>query len=94
MKILALSLFIATGPVWAENSVQPISAPDTVYQSIFADYRPIQDEPILEWRSINDEMGRLRGHIGHLGEAPALQQNEAGHVNHGTTKPQGEKERP
>ncbi|NHC08288.1 hypothetical protein [Azonexus fungiphilus] len=84
MKTLALSLAVAAGPLWAESPIPPEPTPAKAYQSAFADYRPIQDETILDWRATNDEMGRLRGHMGHLEAAPTRQEGEVGHAHHGT----------
>jgi hypothetical protein len=41
------------------------------YRSVFSDYRPWRaDEPRADWRSVNDEVGRLGGHAGHLRAPP------------------------
>ena len=45
------------------------------YQSAFADYRAFTEEgatPDKQWRSANQEMGKLGGHAGHIKDAPAV----------------------
>jgi len=37
-----------------------------VYESAFKDYRPHTDPQVGRWRESNEEMGRLKGHIGHV----------------------------
>jgi hypothetical protein len=67
MKIIvALSVAMAAIPTWADSHVPPASAQTGSYQSVFAGYQPFQDEPVRDWRQANDDMGRLRGHMGHL----------------------------
>lgn len=37
------------------------------YRSALDGFRPYRaDEPLRDWREVNDEVGRLGGHIGHL----------------------------
>jgi len=36
------------------------------YESAFRDYRPYVDPELARWREANDEMARLKGHVGHL----------------------------
>jgi hypothetical protein len=71
-----------TAPVSPERPVmgaQPraddgTSAKTTVlspYQSPLETYRPYRsDEPMRPWREVNDEAGRLGGHVGHRYSAP------------------------
>ena len=47
----------------AATSAQP-------YESAFKDYRPYVDPEIARWREVNDEVGRLKGHVGHVGHVP------------------------
>ena len=46
-------------------------APAVVYESAFKDYRPYVDPEIARWREVNDEVGRLKGHVGHVPQQPA-----------------------
>lgn len=39
-------------------------APGAAYRSAFDGYRGFRDEPIADWRVLNDEVGRIGGHIG------------------------------
>lgn len=42
------------------------------YESAFLDYQRFTEPaqaPATQWRAANDEMGRLRGHAGHMKEA-------------------------
>lgn len=94
MKALAFSLFLAAGWVGAETPAAPEPPPGKVYQSAFEAYRPIQDEPILDWRAINDEVGRLRGHMGHLEALPSWPDGEVEHAQHGTTAAPDERAKP
>ena len=50
--------------------------PTVTYQSAFETYRPFQEQPIADWRTLNEEVGRVGGHIGIFGGA-------AGHGGHG-----------
>jgi len=67
--VLVLVLVAAPGLVpAAEPSPSEKSPPPTrAYRSAFEGYRPLIDEPMRPWRDANDEMGRLGGHIGHIG---------------------------
>jgi hypothetical protein len=38
--------------------------PEITYRSAFADYRPFREEPISNWRALNDEVGETGGHAG------------------------------
>ena len=46
-------------------------APRVPYQSAFEGYRPYVDPEIAPWRQVNDEVGRLKGHVGHVPQQPA-----------------------
>lgn len=39
-------------------------APAAAYQSAFEGYQPYRDEPIKDWRAVNDEVARVGGHVG------------------------------
>jgi hypothetical protein len=38
------------------------------YESAFTGYRPYVDPEVARWREVNDEVGRLNGHLGHVPE--------------------------
>ncbi len=47
------------------------AAPARPYESVFKSYRAYSDPDLARWREVNDEMGRLNGHVGHVpGAAP------------------------
>jgi len=67
------------------------------YESAFKTFRSLQEDgpaPDKAWRSANEEMGRLGGHVGHMKEAapqadsspaantPAQQQGATDHSTH------------
>ena len=54
----------------------PVSPP--AYESAFTGYRNFQDEKPASWREVNDEAGRIGGHLGIFGGA--------GHAGHGGGK--------
>lgn len=83
MKLMALTLVVATSPVWADSQVAPVSASAESYRSAFDDYKPMQDEVLLDWRQVNNEMSRLRGHMGHLDAKPS--EPEPSHQHSGRT---------
>ncbi len=82
MKIMALTVVLAATPAWADSHSSKEAIPDTSYQSVFAEYKPLQDETLHDWRQVNGEMGRLRGHMGHL-EAKIGQPNGQAEHEHG-----------
>lgn len=53
-------------------SAQPVgaAAPTIDYRSAFDGYNTWRDEPLRDWRKLNDDMRRLGGHAGHLRGAP------------------------
>lgn len=74
MKSMALLIALAATPAWAVSDAAEVPISSNQYQSVFADYKPLQDEALHDWRQVNDEMGRLRGHMGHLeSNQPATQ---------------------
>ena len=52
------------------------SAPPVAYRSTFEGYRPFREEPIVDWRKLNADVGAAGGHIGIMGGA-------GGHAGHG-----------
>ena len=42
------------------------------YESAFKDYRPYADPEIARWREANEEVGRLKGHVGHVPVQPGV----------------------
>lgn len=78
MKFRALILVVAMSLVWADDHAAPAATPTVGYRSVFVDYKPMPNEPVVDWRQANDEMGRLRGHMGHLNSENSAP-SKAGH---------------
>ena len=79
---IALPVLFALAPVsMAQDSRAPNPAdpgakvPAVNYESAFAGYTPYREEKLAPWREVNDEVGRVKGHVGIFGGA--------GHGGHG-----------
>lgn len=70
-----------------------VTVPPQRYVSVFDDYQPLaaeQETPSEVWREVNQEVGKLGGHVGHLGDDtrtssaadPAMPSSPAGHDKH------------
>ena len=65
----ALAIVVA-GAAMAQNAPQtdprdpkaPVHPAE--YRSAFADYRPYNEPEIANWRGVNEEVGRVGGHLG------------------------------
>lgn len=63
---------ILAGSAAAQTAARPdpadpkAAAPMRPYESAFKDYRPFVDPDIARWREVNEEVGRLNGHVGHV----------------------------
>jgi hypothetical protein len=68
---LASPLF-AAAPAPADPSV-PV--PAAGYPSAFESYRGYREEPLADWRAVNDEVGVIGGHAG-IFRAPAAAQGQ------------------
>src|SRR5688572_23568934 len=72
---LALA-FCFAGSATAQTAVRPdpadpkAAAPARAYESAFKDYRPYVDPEIARWREVNEEVGGLKGHVGHAPAPP------------------------
>lgn len=53
--------------------------PAVTYRSAFESYRSHRDEPGKDWRALNDEVGRVGGHVGIF--------RSTGHGSHGAAAP-------
>ena len=67
------ALYAATPP--AADAAAP--TPATSYRSAFDGYRPFKEEAVTDWRALNEEVGRVGGHVGIMGGA-------GGHGAHGS----------
>ncbi len=44
-----------------------VPSPVPAFESVLESFRPFRaDEPMRDWREVNDEVGGLGGHVGHL----------------------------
>lgn len=43
--------------------------PPVKYESAFTGYRPFREKKLAPWRDVNDEVGRVGGHVGIVGGA-------------------------
>ena len=74
---LALA-FCFAGTTAAQTAARPdpaeprAAAPAPSYDSAFKDYRPYVDPEIARWRDVNQEVGRLNGHVGHVPQQPGI----------------------
>lgn len=84
MMLGALAMVVA-GAAAAQKAPQPSPADPKAraqpaeYRSAFTDYRRYNEPDIADWRSVNDEVARVGGHLGIV-----RGQREA---NKGTPKP-------
>jgi hypothetical protein len=69
------------------NPAQPEApVPTAKYESAFAGYLPFREEKLAPWREINEEVGKVGGHVRMFGGA--------GHSAHGGAKPEPVKPAP
>lgn len=60
----------AQAPARPDPADPKAAAPVRPYESAFKDYRPYVDPDIARWREVNDAVGKLKGHAGHLPQQP------------------------
>ena len=71
-SLLSLSMVTPAASVSAEPASPTEASAAPEYRSAFAEYRPQQQIELRPWREVNDEMGSVGGHAGHIKEsAPA-----------------------
>jgi hypothetical protein len=65
---LATTLTLAGAAQAAVTVTPPEAEPEasTAYHSTTSEYIPYHEGGIADWRRVNDEMGKLRGHAGHM----------------------------
>lgn len=75
---LVASFLASANAVAAETAADPaptdtsLPEPATTYRSAFSDYQPQQELTLQSWRAVNDEVGKIGGHVGHIKhDAPA-----------------------
>ncbi len=84
MRTIAAAATLAlAAPAMAQSRPQPDdpavkTAPAApAPASAFAGYRRYEEEAPLPWREVNDEVGRLQGHMGHMGHRKPAPQGAA-----------------
>jgi hypothetical protein len=65
---LAAMLTLALAAQAAGSATPPEAKPEATaaYHSTTSEYIPYREGGIADWRQVNDEMGKLRGHAGHM----------------------------
>jgi hypothetical protein len=74
IRVFAAAAAAATlalaAPAGAQSRPRPddpaVKTPPPASASAFAGYRPFREEEMAPWREVNDEVGRLGGHSGHM----------------------------
>ncbi len=66
--VIAMPAFGQSRPDPADPAIQ---VPPATYRSAFADYRPLDEAPVGDWRAANDEVGRIGGWRAYAREAQA-----------------------
>jgi hypothetical protein len=77
MRIPAFMLYSACALVYVPITGQSVAAaeptqpgilvPEVRYDSAFSDYVPYREPSLATWRKVNDEVGRVGGHVGMFG---------------------------
>ena len=65
-------IYLCSALVWvpAASAAEPrpttstAPVPSAGYDSAFKDYESYREQPLAEWRSLNDEVARAGGHVG------------------------------
>ena len=65
---LAASLTLALAAQAAGSATPPEAKPEdsAAYHSTTSEYIPYREGGTADWRQVNDKMGKLRGHAGHM----------------------------
>jgi hypothetical protein len=71
----ASALLLGSPATLAQSTARPdpadprLTVPAPATGSAYAGYRGFRDEPLADWRAVNDEMRRLGGPAGHMRDA-------------------------
>ncbi len=81
----AAAALALAAPSGAQSPPRPddpaVKTPPPAQASAFEGYRRFRDEEMVPWREVNDEVGRLGGHMGHVKEETMPAAKEAsGHA--------------
>lgn len=71
--------FAAVPAAWAATppALDPAApTPSESYRSVFDGYKPFKEAAITDWRALNEEVGRVGGHVG-------IMRGAGGHAGHG-----------
>jgi len=87
---IVLATFVALAPpaLAQTHSTPPhpgdpaAKVPALKYESAFTGYSPFREEKLVPWREVNDEVGKVRGHVGIFGGV--------GHAGHGASDKAGQ----
>lgn len=92
LAFAALAFF--AGAATAQQAARPspadarVAVPAPRYESPFTGYRSYAEAEVARWREVNEEMGRLGGHVGHMPQAAPQQKSapkppaQSGHGGH------------
>lgn len=81
-QFVVLALAAAAGAASAQTGAQrdPLeaaaAAPKVQFSSAFAGYQPYADQEPAAWRALNDEAGRVGGHVGYVSGAKGSKNSE------------------
>lgn len=90
---LASALLLGSPATLAQTGARPdpadprLSAPPPATESAFAGYRSYRDEPLADWRAVNEEVRGLGGHAGHIRDAAAPADRALPAGDRGSPKP-------
>lgn len=65
LPMRATLILSALLPLLAQAQGEP-AHPRLEYRSVLADYVPYREAEMADWRTANDTVGRLGGHMGHV----------------------------
>ena len=69
--VLLGAYFALGAPVTLAAAPHPAqTAPTASYQSAFEGFRSHREEPIADWRAVNEDVARAGGHIGIMRNTP------------------------
>ena len=75
--VLPINVLAQQAPSKDVRAADPAAqVPPISYRSAFEGYVPYREQPLAPWREVNDEVGRVGGHVGIF--------RSGGHAGHGT----------
>jgi len=70
--LCALAAGAASAQVTTPNADVGAIKPHIEYRSEFTGYQPYRDGAVSDWRTTNDTVGALNGHVGHVAPSAVL----------------------